>query len=224
MTGQAGPPPGGPWTNPRAPGSPRAEPTATTVAEPTGAGWRGAEPELIIAAILVIAFGSAGYALAGTAGAAVVALAAAALTLVVIRSLALPDPAPATVAVDAVSRGAGTLWSLTGYLRRRAGLTAGISSMTSYDAGLRKTLEHLLAARLAERHGVSLYLDPDGARRLLCGNDNGRDADLWYWIDPAREAARAQARAYGAADGGTDRQPGIPPRTLARLIDRLEKL
>ncbi len=93
------------------------------------------------------------------------------------------------------------------------------------SAGARgRCLEHLLAARLAERHGVSLYLDPDGARRLLCGNDNGRDADLWYWIDPAREAARAQARAYGAADGGTDRQPGIPPRTLARLIDRLEKL
>ena len=44
-------------------------------------------------------------------------------------------------------------------------------------------LEHLLAARLAERHGVHLYQDPEAARRLLCRS--GRDADLWPWIDPA---------------------------------------
>jgi hypothetical protein len=180
-------------------------------------GWRGAEAELIIATIVVIAFVFAGYALAGAAGAAVVVLAAVAVALVVLRTLPPPDPG---LPADAGGGDPGTFWSFAGYLRKRAGLSDGIASMASYDAGLRRTLEHLLAARLAERHGVSLYLDPDEARRLLCGT--GRDADLWYWIDPAREAARAEARAYAGAS--PHRQPGIPPRTLARLIDRLEKL
>jgi hypothetical protein len=35
---------------------------------------------------------------------------------------------------------------------------------------------------------------------------------LWTWIDPARPAVT-----------GVD-QPGIPFRTLARIIDRLERL
>jgi hypothetical protein len=82
--------------------------------------------------------------------------------------------------------------------------------MTSYDAELRGTLQRLLAARLAERHGISLHDDPDGARRLLCPTP--RDQRLWYWVDPARPPATA------------GKQSGIPPRTLARLIDRLEQL
>jgi hypothetical protein len=75
-------------------------------------------------------------------------------------------------------------------------------------------LEHLLAARLAERHGVHLYQDPDAARRLLCRHP--RDADLWPWIDP-------QTRPETSARGATSER-GIPRRTLARLIDRLERL
>ena len=82
----------------------------------------------------------------------------------------------------------------------------------SYDTELRPVLEHLLAARLAERHGVHLYQDPDAARRLLCGQP--RDAGLWRWIDPQ---TRPQAR-------DSQERRGIPSRTLARLIDRLEKL
>ena len=68
----------------------------------------------------------------------------------------------------------------------------------------------LLAVRLAERHGISLHDDPAAARRLLCPGH--RDDRLWYWVDPARPPAT------------TGTQSGIPPRTLARLIDRLEKL
>jgi hypothetical protein len=75
-------------------------------------------------------------------------------------------------------------------------------------------LEHLLAARLAERHSVHLYQDPDAARAVLCRDS--RDADLWDWVDPATRPATAPR-------GGSE-QPGIPRRTLARLIDRLEKL
>ena len=75
-------------------------------------------------------------------------------------------------------------------------------------------LEHLLASRLAERHGVHLYQNPDAARRLLCRRP--RDADLWAWIDPEGLPEAPASKA------GTER--GIPARTLARLVDRLERL
>ena len=51
--------------------------------------------------------------------------------------------------------------------------------------------------------------DPDAARRLLLGSRH----DLWRWIDPSQPEP---------AEAGS--QPGIPPRVLAALIDRLEKL
>ena len=41
--------------------------------------------------------------------------------------------------------------------------------MAAYQAGLRGQLEHLLASRLAERHGISLYDDPAAARRVFAG-------------------------------------------------------
>ena len=87
-------------------------------------------------------------------------------------------------------------------------------SLSFYQAELRPVLEHLLAARLAERHGVNLYDDQDAARRLLCRTS--RDADLWTWIDPA-------TRPRGAGRGATTER-GIPRRTLTRLVDRLERL
>jgi hypothetical protein len=82
--------------------------------------------------------------------------------------------------------------------------------MASYELELRPTLQHLLAARLADRHGVSLYADPDTARRLLL--PAARDAELWRWLDPDRPAPPERDRS------------GIPPRTLAAIIDRLERL
>ena len=89
-----------------------------------------------------------------------------------------------------------------------------MTSQSYYDGELRPVLEHLLAARLAERHGVHLYQEPDAARRLLCRTS--RDADLWRWIDPT-------TRPETVPRGVTERR-GIPRHTLARLIDRLEKL
>jgi hypothetical protein len=90
--------------------------------------------------------------------------------------------------------------------------------MVSYDAELRPTLQHLLAARLAERHGVNLYTDPAAARRvMLTGTGRGatrarQDDQIWYWLDPSRPAeTRQDVR-------------GIPPRTLAVILDRLERL
>jgi hypothetical protein len=92
-----------------------------------------------------------------------------------------------------------------------------MSSRAFYNGELRGVLEHLLAARLAERHGINLYQDPAAARGLLCRNS--RDADLWAWIDPDPTTGRPEEPARGHSE-----QPGIPRRTLARLIDRLEQL
>ena len=170
-------------------------------------GWREAVPEIIIAVMVAAVAAAAGYAAGGLAGAAVVVAAAAVAGLTVMRSVLPPargaddDQRPA--GFEAIPA------TFTGYWRRRAGLVDGTQSAPAYDAELRGTLQHLLAARLAEHHGISLRADPAAARRLLCPRP--RDEHLWYWVDPARPAVTAKT-------------PGIPPRTLARLIDRLERL
>ena len=103
------------------------------------------------------------------------------------------------------------LSTFTGTWRRQSRLADAQAARTAYEAGLRPQLEHLLASRLAESHGISLYDDPDAARDAFTGGQPGYDG-LWTWIDPARPAVT-----------DTD-QPGIPFRTLARIIDRLERL
>jgi hypothetical protein len=179
----------------------------TQAAGQAGDGWRAAVPEIIIAAIVIAVAAVAGYAAAGLPGTAVVVTCAAGISLVVLRVLV---PAPAADRDGPVADTEAIPVTFTGYWRKRAGLVDGTRSMISYDAELRDTLQRLLAARLAERHGISLYDDPDGARRLLCLTS--RDQRLWYWVDPARPPTTAR------------KQSGIPPRTLARLIDRLERL
>ena len=173
----------------------------------TGDGWRAAVPEIIMAAIVVAVAAVAGYAAAGLAGTAVVITCAAVTSLVVLRAL---YPAPAAHQDGRVADSEAIPVTFTGYWRKRAGLVDGTHSMSAYDAELRGTLQRLLAARLAERHGISLQDDPGTARRLLCPTP--RDDRLWYWVDPARPPVTGE------------RQSGIPPRTLARLIDRLEQL
>ena len=171
-------------------------------------GWRSAVPEICIAAVTTAVAAVAGYAAAGLPGSVLVVTIAVVAALIVLRILA-PPPGPVHDAgqhPDAEAIPA----SFSGYWRKRAGLVDGTKSMTVYDAELRGTLQHLLAVRLAERHGISLRDDPAAAQRLLCPGH--RDARLWYWVDPARPPST------------TGTQSGIPPRTLARLIDRLEQL
>jgi hypothetical protein len=170
--------------------------------------WRGTAPELLTAAVAVAIAVVAGYAVAGWAGLAVVAVATAAGAIVLVRAL-LPQLTPDTAKKAPEKPRARTL---TGYSHRRFVVHNAMTSENYYNSELRPVLEHLLAARLAERHGVHLYQDPDAARRLLCRNP--RDAGLWRWIDPR---LRPQSR------DGSERH-GIPRRTLARLIDRLESL
>jgi hypothetical protein len=168
--------------------------------------WHGAGPELAIAVVAVVAAGATGYAMAGWAGLGVVGVAVACVALLVIRFL-LPQGV-ADAAKEAREKRRAR--PVSGYSHRRFVVRSSITQRGFYDAELRPVLEHLLAARLAERHGVNLYQDPAAARRLLC--KHRRDAALWRWIDPSARATQ-----------GTDRR-GIPRYVLARLIDRLESL
>lgn len=167
---------------------------------------RDAGPELIIAAVAVAAIALAGGAVAGWPGVATVAIAAAVLALAVLRGLA-PQAAGQSVRTAREKQGGRPV---SGYAQRWFVVTSGLSSQTFYQANLRPVLEHLLAARLAETRGINLYQDPAAARKAFCRTRG--DAALWRWIDPAEATL---------ADG---RRRGIPRRTLARLIDRLEQL
>ena len=172
--------------------------------------WRGTKPELVIAGVLVAAAAVAGYVMAGWTGLSVVVITAAAIALLVLRAL-LPQLTPDQAKK---AREKPTARTLSGYSHRRFVVRTASSSLAFYNGELRPVLEHLLAARLTERHGVNLYQDPAAARGLLC--QSPRDARLWAWIDPA---ARPKEPPRGHSE-----QRGIPQRTLARLIDRLEQL
>ena len=176
--------------------------------------WRGTTPELLTAGIVATAAAVAGYAVAGWAGLTVVAVAAAAGVMVLVRAL-LPQLTP-----DAArkAREKPLARTLTGYSHRRFVVHNAMTSQNYYDVELRPVLEHLLAARLAERHDINLYKDPEKARQLLCRTP--RDEGLWRWIDPA---TRPERSALERPQPGHERR-GIPRHTLARLIDRLEKL
>jgi hypothetical protein len=176
----------------------------------TASPWRGTTPQLVIAVVLVVAVAVAGYAMAGWAGLSVVAVGTAATAMAVLRVL-LPQATPDQARK---AREKATARTLSGYSPRRFLVQTSTTSLGFYQGELRPVLEHLLAARLAERHGVHLYQDPEAARRLLCRSP--RDADLWPWIDPS---TRPETSARDASE-----RRGIPRRTLARLIDRLEKL
>jgi hypothetical protein len=181
----------------------------------TADGWRGCRPELTVTGVLILATSAVVYGFAG-AGAALLALIIwAVVMLALLRGLV---PAAAGPLLQQRTWRTTGRTSFTGFWRRRASLSIATTSMASYDAELRPTLQHLLAARLAERHDVNLYTDPAAARRLLLHGTrpspipSKRDDQLWYWLDPSRPAETAQhAR-------------GIPPRTLAAIVDLLERL
>ena len=171
--------------------------------------WRAARPELVVAVVAVAACAISAYAVAGGPAAVLVVVVSSAAALGVLSLLLPPrDDAPASPESPENRRPPKT--SFINYWRMRRGLTDAMSSTAAYRAGLGPDLEHVLAARLSEHHGVSLYGQTDVARSIFCANT--RDAELWPWVDPA-------SRAAGDADG-----PGIPPKILARLVQRLEQL
>jgi hypothetical protein len=182
----------------------------------TADGWRACLPELSVTAVLILATSAAVYGYAG-AGAAVLTLIIWAVVLLVLLRGLVPAAAAPLLQQQRTWR-ATARTSFTGFWRKRASMSSATASMVSYDAELRPTLQHLFAARLAERHDVNLYQDPAAARRLLLPGTvhrtipGGLDDHLWYWLDPSRPAETSQ------------QIRGIPPRTLAAIIDRLERL
>jgi hypothetical protein len=171
--------------------------------------WRAALPELIIAATAVIAAALAAAAVSGWPGAVAVTAATTVIALLVLRAVIPRSEAQAL----RLKRDRQRARPIHGYAQRRFVVVTSLASRPMYESDLRPVLEHVLAARLAERHAVNLYTEPEKARQTFCRTRG--DASLWSWIDPA-QALDADAR------GG--RKHGIPRRTLARLITRLEQL
>jgi len=176
---------------------------------PGRSGWRAAGPELLIAAIAVVVAALAGAAVSGWPGVVVVAASVTVLALVVLRAVIPSSAAQASRR----ARDKQQARAIFGYGQRRFIVATSFTSRALYEADLRPVLEHILAARLADGHAVNLYTDPEAARRAFCRT--GADESLWPWIDPAQ--------ALGTDARHRQRQ-GIPQRTLARLITRLEQL
>ncbi|HEX2319218.1 MAG TPA: hypothetical protein VHJ18_09590 [Streptosporangiaceae bacterium] len=188
--------------------SQRTQPAPSPATGP-GTGWRGARKEITIAALFVVSVTVAAWAFDGPAAAGFAAVACAALSLTGLRALIEPhEPPPAAH----VSQETGPSLIFFGFWRTRSDLSDAIRSLSAWDNALRPRLANLLAARLAERHGISLSEDPDAARKLLTDGKQGR-SDLWAWIDPQRQTP---------PDAGT--RPGIPASVLTALIERLERL
>jgi len=171
--------------------------------------WRDATPELVIAAITVAVAALAGAAVSGWPGPVVVAVGAAVLALLVLR-VALPRSAAQT---SRRAKDKQTARAIFGYSQRRFIVATSLTSRPLYESDLRPVLEHILAARLAEGHGVNLYTEPESARRAFCRTR--ADESLWAWIDPGQAVA---------GDERSRLRQGIPRHTLARLITRLEQL
>jgi hypothetical protein len=74
-----------------------------------------------------------------------------------------------------------------------------------YDHGTRPLLVRVMKTALAERHQFDAASDPERARRLI-------GEDIWPYLDPSSPPAK------------DSRVPGVDPRTLARIVDRLEHL
>jgi hypothetical protein len=173
---------------------------------PPRTGWNGARRELAVAGLLAVVLTGAGWALDGPAAAAFVLLICTAVSLIVLHALIEPHQEPAEP--DAPSE-IGPGLSFIGVWRTRSDLVDATRSLSAWEYRLRPRLTNLLAARLSERHGISLADDPQAAAGLLSGTRH----DLWLWLDPSR-----------LAPPDAESRPGIPPNVLAALIDRLEKL
>jgi hypothetical protein len=171
--------------------------------------WRPAFPELVIAAIAVAVAAAAAAAVSGWPGVVTVAVAVVVIALLLLRGL-IPRSADQAFRL---ARNRQQARSIHGYAQRRFVVNTSYDSRAMYESDLRPALEHVLAARLAERHAVNLYTDPDAARVAFCRTR--ADESLWPWIDP-KQALDASERAR--------RKKGIPRRTLSRLITRLEQL
>jgi hypothetical protein len=169
--------------------------------------WRPAVPELVIAAVTVTAAALAAAAVSGWPGVVVVGVVTAVIALALLRGIAGRPPAPPLRQKQDKQRAR----TIAGYGQRRFVVAASLAGRGPYESDLRPVLEHVLAARLAENHAINLYAEPEQARKAFCRARG--DADLWRWVDPVQSTGDRERRGHG-----------IPRRTLARLINRLEQL
>ena len=138
--------------------------TRTGPGAPAGGRWRAAVPELVIAAVTVAAAALAAAAVSGWPGAVTVAIATAVIALLVLRAL-IPRSAAQALRLK---RDRQRARQIHGYAQRRFVVVTSLSSRAMYESDLRPALEHVLAARLAERHAVNLYTEPEKARQAFC--------------------------------------------------------
>lgn len=78
-------------------------------------------------------------------------------------------------------------------------------SQWHYDHGVRPLLARLMTSALAEHHRIDAAEDPARARELV-------GDEIWPLVDPLRPPSL------------DSKAPGADPRTLARIVDRLEQL
>src|SRR5579859_4987906 len=161
--------------------------------------WRPAVPELALAAVAVAAAAFGAAAVSGWPGVVVVAMATAVLALVLLRSL-VPRSAEQSLRRARARQQPRTV---SGYGHRRFVVALSLTSRPMYESDLRPVLEHILAARLAERHAINLYTDPEAARSAFCRTR--ADQQLWPWIAPRQPPDSDEPAGGLAAKGGRKR-------------------
>ena len=97
------------------------------------------------------------------------------------------------------------LGELASYDDIRHGIDMGAHSGREFDFGMRRHLQKIAAARLSAQRGIDLHREPEQAREAL-------GEPLWRLVDPARQISTQRVG------------HGVPPRQLAELVDRLERL
>jgi hypothetical protein len=99
-----------------------------------------------------------------------------------------------------------------------AALSDAARTPEGYALHLYPLLLRLYEVRLAERHGVSLRMQPEQAAAII-------GPQLWPWLDPIRPRTPTAIRA--ARQAGYQHVPDprpLPPALLELLVERLETL
>jgi hypothetical protein len=101
-----------------------------------------------------------------------------------------------------------------------AAVEAAQHSAAGFERVLRPELERLYAVRLADRHGISLYHEPERAAALI-------GDDVFAWIDPRRPTYTGPVPPRLVLDRrarSVNVPPPVPDVLLRALVHRLETL
>ncbi|GAA4228051.1 hypothetical protein GCM10022254_17270 [Actinomadura meridiana] len=146
---------------------------------------------------------TAGYLVGGASALTVLATGLAVIGLLAARAR-FPAPPPVRPVVRAPDD-PDDLREFPSYRRVREAVSWSAVSARHYDSVTRPVLVRLLAAALAERHGVDVHREPARARELV-------GEDVWPFVDPDRP-------------GSTDTfAAGVDPAALRAVVNRLEEL